>query len=89
MLFACGSRDEVISAVWKGRDWMPAVHYPIPVSSSTGRMRAWVISVARSSLGADCARVPLFADVFPELTERQIDFVIETVTETIGAGAIA
>jgi len=27
--------------------------------------------------------------MFPELTEAQIDFVIETVTETISAGAIA
>jgi hypothetical protein len=27
--------------------------------------------------------------MFPELTEAQIEFVIETVTETISAGAIA
>jgi len=27
--------------------------------------------------------------MFPELTEAQIDFVIETVTETVSAGVIA
>jgi dTDP-4-amino-4,6-dideoxygalactose transaminase len=27
--------------------------------------------------------------MFPELTEAQIDYVIETVTETISVGAIA
>ncbi len=64
------------------------VHYPIPVH----------LQQAYVSLGHQRGAFPVSEQIaneflslpmFPELTEAQIDFVIETVTETISAGAIA
>jgi len=64
------------------------VHYPVPVH----------LQQAYASLGHQRGAFPVSEQIaheflslpmFPELTERQIDFVIETVAETIGVGAIA
>jgi dTDP-4-amino-4,6-dideoxygalactose transaminase len=64
------------------------VHYPVPVH----------LQQAYVSLGHKTGAFPVSEEIanefvslpmFPELTEAQIDFVIETVTETISAGAIA
>jgi dTDP-4-amino-4,6-dideoxygalactose transaminase len=64
------------------------VHYPVPVH----------LQQAYASLGYERGAFPVSEQIaneflslpmFPELTEGQIDFVIETVTETVGAGVIA
>jgi len=80
-------RDEVIRQLER-KGIGCGVHYPIPVH----------LQQAYASLGHQRGAFPVSEQIaheflslpmFPELTERQIDFVIETVTETIGAGAIA
>jgi len=64
------------------------VHYPVPVH----------LQQAYVSLGHQRGAFPVSEQIaneflslpmFPELTEAQIDFVIETVTETVSAGVIA
>src|SRR5437868_11270761 len=64
------------------------VHYPVPVH----------LQQAYVSLGHQRGTFPVSEQIaneflslpmFPELTEAQIDFVIETVTETVSAGVIA
>ena len=64
------------------------VHYPVPVH----------LQQAYASLGHQAGRVPSFGAVrtssspcrcFRSLPKHKIEFVIETVTETISAGAIA
>src|SRR5436189_3317730 len=64
------------------------VHYPVPVH----------LQQAYASLGYEPGAFPVSEQIaneflslpmFPELSEAQIDFVIETVTETVSAGVIA
>jgi len=64
------------------------VHYPVPVHLqhayvSLGHQRgSFPVS---EQIGNEFISLPMF----PELTDAQIDFVIETVTETVSAGVIA
>jgi len=80
-------RNEVMRQL-EGKGIGCGVHYPIPVH----------LQQAYVSLGYQRGAFPVSEQIaneflslpmFPELTEAQIEFVIETVTETISAGAIA
>jgi dTDP-4-amino-4,6-dideoxygalactose transaminase len=64
------------------------VHYPVPVH----------LQQAYASLGHECGAFPLSEQIaqeflslpmFPELTEAQIDYVLETVTEIVNSGVMA
>src|SRR6478672_3424571 len=80
-------RDEVLRQLER-KGIGCGVHYPVPVH----------LQQAYVSLGHQRGAFPVSEQIaneflslpmFPELTEAQIEFVIETVTETISAGAIA
>jgi dTDP-4-amino-4,6-dideoxygalactose transaminase len=80
-------RDEVMRQL-EGKGIGCGVHYPVPVH----------LQQAYVSLGHQRGAFPVSEQIaneflslpmFPELTEAQIDFVIETVTETVSAGVIA
>jgi dTDP-4-amino-4,6-dideoxygalactose transaminase len=80
-------RDEVMRQL-EAKGIGCGVHYPVPVHlqqayASLGHERgAFPVS---EQIANECLSLPMF----PELTEAQIDFVIETVTETASAGVIA
>jgi dTDP-4-amino-4,6-dideoxygalactose transaminase len=80
-------RDEVMRQLEK-KGIGCGVHYPVPVH----------LQQAYASLGHRPGAFPVSEQIaneflslpmFPELTEAQIEFVIESVTETVSAGAIA
>jgi dTDP-4-amino-4,6-dideoxygalactose transaminase len=80
-------RDEVLRQLER-KGIGCGVHYPIPVH----------LQQAYVSLGHKAGAFPVSEEIanefvslpmFPELTEAQIDFVIETVRETVSAGVIA
>ena len=66
------------------------MRHPLPGSGpSANRLSEPRIEPGAFPIAEQIANEFLSLPMFPELTEAQIEFVIETVTETISAGAIA
>jgi dTDP-4-amino-4,6-dideoxygalactose transaminase len=80
-------RDEVIRSLGE-KGVGSGIHYPIPVHLQ-GAYRSLGYERGAFPRAEKCAEEFVSLPMFPELTAQQVDYVVQTLTETLCAGVMA